>query len=185
MRCRARSNRIPGCPISLAGTSWRATCSAASSPAPASFSSSRRSRPCLRSRSASRSACRPAISAGGRRRAVVSGQSGARLPDHPPVLPPGLARHSRDADPLYACRRIFRFSGRALHGVLYLGLPRPADEARDPAGGDAACGRLALRHLRLRRRSVRPDAGEPQHAQHLHRRRARLGSRHFPHRAEA
>ena len=41
----------------------------------------------------------------GRRGPVVPRQSGARLPDHPVVLPPGVAGHPRDADSLHAGRR--------------------------------------------------------------------------------
>ena len=45
-----------------------------------------------------------------RRGPVVSGQSGPRLPGHPAVLPFGVAGHSRNADPLYAGRRLLHLS---------------------------------------------------------------------------
>ena len=84
-----------------------------------------------------------------RRDPVVPRQSGAGLSDHPALLPAGVAGHPRDANPLYTGWVIFRFSGRAVHGALCVGLPHPAAQACDLPRGDDHRRRVALCHLRL------------------------------------
>ena len=81
-----------------------------------------------------------------RRRAVLPGQSGAGLPDHRSLLPPGVAGHSRDADPLCAGRRLLRLSDRASRHAVHRRLSREARGAgaaarRPPCSRASGCSR--------------------------------------------
>ena len=136
-------------------------------------------------RSASGSACPPDISAGASTRCCRSSPISCS-PSRSSCCSICSSRRafSRRRSPIRWPAIFFLFPIVLLLVLFWSGYQREPGAARGAARADRARRRLAVRDLRVRRRSARRDPRQPEHAQHFRRGRAGLRPRHLPHRAQ-